>query len=363
MKETQSQFEKRKSEHISLSLGDGAQALTSTDFDRYELIHEALPEIDFKEVDVSTSFFSLSLSSPLFISSMTAGHDEGELINTRLAALSERKKILMGVGSQRKELDHAEAGLEWKRIRKQHPGAELLGNVGLAQVISSPIDQIRRLVDSLEARALIVHTNPLQEALQEEGTPHFRGGLRALTNLVQKLGVPVILKEVGFGFSNATLQRLNETGIFAVDVSGKGGTHWGRIEGLRACQTTRDEASLSFSHWGRSALRTLQEAQDLSLQFQLWASGGVRSGVDAAKCLSLGARMVGLAQPWLKAALVSEEKLDQLFEKLQLELKVALFCTGSANVAALRGEGAGNEPSLNGTRHLPSRKVGTWVKS
>lgn len=374
MKEDLSQFEKRKREHIALALEESTQALSSSDWNEYQLQHEAFPEINLKEVDLSTSFFSIKTSSPFFISSMTAGHEQGELINTRLASLSARKQILMGVGSQRKELQDPKASDEWKKIKKLHPQSLLMGNIGITQLISSSVEAAQRLVDSLEAVALIVHTNPLQEALQAEGTPDFRGGLQALENLCKKISVPVIVKEVGFGFSKQTLKNLSETGIKVVDVSGKGGTHWGRIEGLRSQNKTINAASLTFSQWGRSTLEilrdlsemsqarsvtsssemssqgqapaTVQRALQVKFPYEIWASGGIRNGLDAAKCLSLGARMTGLAQPWLKAALDSEEELDELFNRLQLELKIALFCTGSATL-----------------HDLVSRKVGLWRKA
>ena len=376
MKEDLGQFEKRKQEHIALALEESTQGVSSSDWDQYQLQHEAFPEINFKEVDTSTSFFSslnssqkssstLKLSSPLFISSMTAGHEKGEIINTRLARLSEKNQILMGVGSQRKELQDSKAADEWKKIKKQFPKSLLMGNIGLTQVITSSTDVVQKLVDSLEAQAMIVHTNPMQEALQDEGTPDFRGGLKALENLCKKISVPVVVKEVGFGFTTQSLKALTETGIAAVDVSGKGGTHWGRIEGLRSQNKMRNEASLTFSQWGRTTLETLKDFSDTfasgttslnqvsliksptkALPYEIWASGGIRNGLDAAKCLSLGAQLVGLAQPWLKAALVSDEELDQLYDRLQLELKIALFCTGSANMTDLR-----------------SRKVGLWQKA
>lgn len=348
MKEDLGQFEKRKREHIALALEDSTQSLSEAGWNQYQLQHEALPEINFKEVDLSTSFFSssLKLSSPLFISSMTAGHEQGEIINTRLAGLSERKQILMGVGSQRKELDNPQASEEWKKIKKKHPKSLLMGNLGLTQIISSNVDSVQRLVDSLEAEALFVHTNPLQEALQDEGTPNFRGGMKALENLVKKISVPIIVKEVGFGFSFNTLLRLSETGIAAVDISGKGGTHWGRIEGLRSQNPISNEVSLTFKDWGFTTLETLKHLSGQKVPYQVWASGGIRNGLDAAKCLSLGSAMVGIAQPWLKAALNSDENLDQVFNRLQTELKIALFCTGSVNVQDLR-----------------SRKVGIWQKA
>ncbi len=346
MKEDAGQFEKRKQEHITLALEESTQSVSSSNWDQYQLHHEAFPEINFKEVDLSASFFSYKTSSPIFISSMTAGHQQGEIINARLAALSQNKQILMGVGSQRKELHDAEASNEWKKIRKNYPKSLLMGNLGLTQIISSASDDIQRLVDSLEAVALIIHTNPLQEVLQLEGTPDFRGGLNALEKLCKKISVPVVVKEVGFGFSRQTLEKLNETGVAAVDVSGKGGTHWGRIEGLRSQNQVMNQASLTFNNWGRTTLEILKDFSEVKASYSVWASGGVRNGLDVAKCLSLNAQMVGLAQPWLKAAVVSEEALEDLYNRLQFELKIALFCTGSVN-----------------PQSLSLRKVGQWQKA
>jgi isopentenyl-diphosphate Delta-isomerase len=348
VKEDLGQFEKRKREHLALALEESTQALSSSDWNQYQLQHEAFPEIDFKEVDLSTSFFSCKLSSPFFISSMTAGHEQGELINSRLAALSQEKQILMGVGSQRKELQDPKARDEWRRIKKLYPKSLLMGNIGLTQLIQSPIEDIQKLLESLEAVALIVHTNPMQEVLQFEGTPYFRGGMKALETLVKKSAVPIIVKEVGFGFSNSTLKALSETGVAVVDLSGKGGTHWGRIEGLRSQNKMINEASLTFSQWGKTTLEMLRDLGEINMKpsFKIWASGGIRNGLQAAKCLSLGADMVGLAQPWLKAAVVSEESLNQLYNQLQLEMKIAFFCTGSVSVDSLR-----------------LRKVGMWQKA
>lgn len=338
------EFERRKQDHIRLSMDEVSQASSRTPWDQYQLSHEAFPEMNFEEVDLSTSFFSSPLSVPFFISSMTAGHSDGVVINERLAGLSAHKKILMGVGSQRRELMDPDAQKEWKLIRQKHPQALLMGNVGLTQVITHAPQDILKLVDSLQPLALQVHTNPLQEALQFEGTPQFRGGYQALENLIKKSPVPVIVKEVGNGFSTATLHRLKNIGVSAVDISGKTGTHWGRIEGLRSQNTVVEKASRNFSEWGYFCLDTLIQAQADQVQIPLWASGGVRSGVDVAKALACGAQMVGLAQPWLKAALESEAALDLVFQQLKLELKVSLFCTGSKKLSEIKGKyGHGNQ--------------------
>jgi isopentenyl-diphosphate delta-isomerase len=189
MNESNTQFENRKRDHIKIALDPRSQTEGQNGLDSIELVHEALPEMNFKEVDISTSFFfsgtSVPLSSPIFISSMTAGHEKGREINEALARLSDRRQILMGVGSQRRELTDSNAAEEWTQVRKQAPKAKLLGNIGISQLIKTPIDDIRRLVDATEAVALFVHVNPLQEALQPEGTPNFKNSLEAIENLAK----------------------------------------------------------------------------------------------------------------------------------------------------------------------------------
>lgn len=341
MKESTTQFEQRKRDHIRIALDPRSQTEGQNGLDSIELIHEALPDLDFKEVDISTSFVfkgeALSLSSPIFISSMTAGHEKGREINEALARLSDRRQILMGVGSQRRELEDSNAAEEWARVRKQAPKARLLGNIGISQLIKSPIDKLRRLIESTEALAIFVHLNPLQEALQPEGTPEFRHGLQALENLVKMVHVPVIVKEVGCGFSLETLKRLDNTGIFAVDVSGKGGTHWGRVEGFRSQE---DEllykVAQTFSNWGISTVQSLLNAKEARVKYELWASGGVRNGLEVAKLCALGAHKVGVAKPFLEAALAGDEALEELVNKLELELKIAMFCTGSKTLKDLQ---------------------------
>lgn len=356
MRESDSQFEQRKVDHIRWSLDERVQTRALGHLDQIELIHQALPEINLNEVSLETSFLNHRFSVPFFISSMTAGHHGAVQINESLAGLSERKKILLGIGSQRKELNQTHSAQEWQSLKKKYPGAILAGNLGLSQLIQMTPAQmkseVQRLLDAIDAQAFFVHTNPLQEALQHEGTPNFRGGLQALQTLVQCVRVPVILKEVGCGFSKETLIQLKDLGLFAVDVSGKGGTHWGRIEGARHLQEhVGHQVAQTFQDWGLSTLESLLAAQEIESDFQVWASGGVRSGLDVAKFLALGAQMVGLAQPWLAAILgdvqenseskaefdsqKASSRLDYLFHRLESELRIALFCSGCASVSEL----------------------------
>jgi isopentenyl-diphosphate delta-isomerase len=208
--------------------------------------------------------------------------------------------------------------------------------LGIAQLIQTKTDADEKLVDSLEADAMIIHLNALQEALQPEGTTNFKGGLKALEKLAKNLSVPVIVKETGCGFSRATLKRLKTTGVKAVDVSGLGGTHWGRIEGDRSLEgTVQAEAAKTLGSWGISTVDSVLEAVDLKPKFEIWASGGVRSGLDAAKLLAMGANTVGFAKPVLEAAMDGEEALIHKMSVFEYELKTVLFCTGSKSVADL----------------------------
>jgi isopentenyl-diphosphate delta-isomerase len=380
MGESDSQFERRKVDHIRWSLDERVQTSSLSDLDQIELIHEALPEFDFDEISFNHPSHDPESQIPFFVSSMTAGHGGAGLINEALASLSERRDILVGVGSQRKELGNLQAGQEWQRLRKMFPRAKLAGNLGITQLIQIPEaqrrDQIQRLIDSLEAEAFFIHTNPLQEVLQHEGTPQFRGGLKALEHLTRSVSCPIILKEVGCGFSQQTLKKLNNLGLYAVDLSGKGGTHWGRIEGARFGSSEQGHlVAQTFQNWGMTTVEALLAAQETTSDFQIWASGGVRTGQDIAKMIALGAKRVGIAQPWLKAIFtemtaetppetspettsatttnralspktdvarsgqVDPEgvamRLDQLFDRLCLELKISLFCTGCPSVAEL----------------------------
>lgn len=337
--EPREQFEGRKKDHIRLSLSPKNQAVGEAGFDLVELVHEALPDLNFEQVNLACDALGQKTKTPFLISSMTAGHAEAVDLNARLARAAHERGWRMGVGSQRKELGDAAAAEEWRVIRKLAPRVLLYGNLGLAQLIRTKISAVEKLVDSLEAGAMIIHLNSLQECLQPEGTPAYKGGVKALTELSKKLSVPVIVKETGCGFSKKTLKRLRGISLGAVDISGYGGTHWGRIEGDRNERgSMRGQAAATFANWGISTVESLAEAAAMKTDYEVWASGGVRSGLDAAKLLAMGARVVGLAQPVLEAALKGESELHARMELLEFELKTAMFCTGSAGLKELREE-------------------------
>ena len=253
-----SEFTHRKKDHLLLSLKEENEARGFSGFSLIQLIHSALPEINFSEIDISTRIFEKELATPFIVTGMTGGWEGSLAVNKRIARLCEKKGWIMGAGSQRRQIFDPDSGQEWQEIRKECPDLVLLGNIGLSQLIQMKLSMVEKLVSSLSASAMVVHTNPLQEALQPEGTPQFRGGLNALCDLCKNLSVPVILKETGCGFSQKTLQDLSGIGLFAVDLSGYGGTHWGRIEGDRI---SKDHVLYGtaevFKDWGISTVDSL----------------------------------------------------------------------------------------------------------
>jgi len=334
------QFEARKREHIQHSLNSAHQAVGLNGLDQIHLVHEALPELNLEEIQLESKCLGRTTSTPFYIAGMTAGHQDAIRINRTLALACQKRGWAMGVGSQRRDLETGgEGGLldQWKSLRDEVPDLSLFANIGITQLIHASIAQLRRLVAELNAQALVVHTNVLQEAMQVEGTPQFKGGLEALRKCCSELGAPVILKETGCGFSRQTLERLADLGLAAVDVSGLGGTHWGRIEGARAENSTvQSIASVTFGNWGEPTTQSVQSAAGVLKGAETWASGGVRTGLDAAKLIALGAHRVGYAKPALEAALGGDERLDFWMQTQEFELRVALLCTGSLNCEVLR---------------------------
>lgn len=321
-------------DHIKMAMDPWCQS--RSEIHQIELIHEALPEGNLEDVVLNGGFFK---GKPLFVCPMTAGHKESEMINLRIAQACQIQGWAMGVGSQRRELLDLNLTNEWQNLRNNFKDVPIMGNLGLSQAISTPLHKIEKLIETLEANAFSIHTNPLQESLQAEGTPQFKGGLDVIKKIAKKISIPLILKETGCGFSRATIKKLIGSGIRALDVSGYGGTHWGRIESLRAPKdSTSSKAKDVFSHWGISTVDSILNGTNLDIDFELWGSGGVRSGVDAAKLFALGVTMVGFAQPILEAALHSTDHIISKMQQIEWELKVALFCTGCFNTNDIRSK-------------------------
>jgi isopentenyl-diphosphate delta-isomerase len=298
MSEPTEQFESRKRDHIVQALAGRNQATGLTGFERVRLIHEALPSYNFSEISIQCESLGQKRITPFLVSSMTAGHVEAVDLNLRLATACENRGWMFAVGSQRRELNDSAAADEWSQIRAAHPNLQILGNIGITQISEISTSDVERLVEGLGASAMIVHCNALQEVIQEEGTPNFAGSFEALERLCNELSVPVVVKETGCGFSETTLYRLKRLKISAIDVAGLGGTHWGRIEGSRSGeQSFAYQLSETFKDWGVSTVDSLKNAANTDMDSEIWASGGVRTGLDAAKAIALGARVVGLATP------------------------------------------------------------------
>jgi isopentenyl-diphosphate Delta-isomerase len=338
-----SQFEKRKQDHIALALSTANQAVGRSGLESIHLNHEAISDLDFEKIKLGTPCLDMVLPTPFYVAGMTAGHADALSINWMLAQACEDRGWAMGVGSQRREL---EAGIgasaidDWKSLRQGVPHLVLFANIGLSQLIKAKVTDIQRLIESIDAQALCIHLNALQEAIQPEGTPQFKGAWQALETLCRVLSRPVVIKETGCGFHLSTLRRLAQIGPAAVDVSGLGGTHWGRIEGARAGNhSLHQAAAATFANWGEATVDSVLAAREaLSPQTEIWASGGVRSGLDAAKLIALGAHRVGYAKPALEAALTGPIELRRWMELQEYELRIALFCTGAATPAQLRNK-------------------------
>ncbi len=349
------QFEGRKREHIQQSLNPANQALGQSRLDQIRLVHEALPDTNFEDLSLETELLGRRMPTPFYVAGMTAGHPDAPKLNETLARACQRRGWAMGVGSQRRELE-ANALLssgapganpppkvdEWKRLREVCPDLVLMANLGISQITTARLEDIQKVVRDLDAQVLAVHTNALQEALQPEGTPHFRDSLAALRRLCIEMGSPVMLKETGCGFSASSLARVRDFGLAAVDVSGLGGTHWGRIEGARAEPGSRFQVGAqTFGNWGESTVDSVLAGAKVfgpavTRRTRIWASGGVRSGLDAAKLIALGADRVGYAKPALEAALAGPEALDRWMDQMEFELRVAVFCTGCKSLDELR---------------------------
>lgn len=321
----------RKAEHIRLALDDRMQVPVHP-FDRYQFVHEALPELDLAEVDADTEFLGRKLRAPLLISCMTGGTEEATRINRHLAIAAEQVRIAVGVGSQRKAIEEPALAASFE-MRRYAPSVPLLANLGAVQLnYGFGLDECRAAVEMIEADALVFHLNPLQEAIQPEGQCDFRNLLGKMGEVAARLEVPVIAKEVGSGISATTAKALKQEGIGIVDCAGVGGTSWALIEAARA--KDREIGDL-FGDWGITTpenIRQLSEVSDL----QIIGSGGVRSGLDTAKALALGADLVGMARPFLEAAVESSEKVVEKAGQVIRELRIAMFCAGSRTIEELR---------------------------
>ncbi|RIX99627.1 type 2 isopentenyl-diphosphate Delta-isomerase [Aureimonas flava] len=328
----------RKGDHLDIVLSPHAAGRRAdTGFDAVRFEHVALPEIDLDAIDLGARFLGRTMRAPLLISSMTGGPERAGAINARLAEAAEHLGLALAVGSQRIALEgRGSDGLD-RALRRRAPSVPLLANIGAAQLVAGwGVKEARRAVEMIGADALIVHLNPLQEALQPGGDRHWRGVFAAIAALVGAAEFPVVVKEVGAGISGPVARRLAEAGVAAIDVAGAGGTSWAAIEAERTGDPRARAAALLFSDWGIPTAEAIAAVRAACPEAVVIGSGGVRHGLDAARAIRLGADLVGQAAAGLPAADRSTEAVVAHFEQVIAELRIACFCTGSADLAALR---------------------------
>jgi isopentenyl-diphosphate delta-isomerase len=331
------QTQNRKADHIRICLEEDVQChQVTTGLEKYRFVHCCLPECDRQDIDISTTFFGKQLNAPLLISSMTGGTERAGIINCRLAEIAQEYKLAMGVGSQRVALEKPQV-VDTFAIRKYAPDAILFANLGAVQLnYQCGVDECLRIIDILEADALILHINPLQEFIQPRGDTNFRGLFDKIADLCSKLPVPVIAKEVGNGISAQMAERLISVGIQAIDVAGAGGTSWALVEGERAETALQRRLGRTFADWGIPTAECITSIRAQFPEIPLIASGGLRHGLDVAKAIALGADIAGLALPFLQAADVSSTALQELTEVLIAEITTVLFCTGNRTLSQLK---------------------------
>ncbi len=320
----------RKAEHLRLAQ-DGRNQLGTHYFDQWRLEHDALPDLALNGVDTSTTFLGRPLRAPLVISCMTGGTEEAGSINRNLAAAAQAAGVAMGVGSQRAAVE--DPSLAWTfQVRAVAPDVPLLANLGAVQLNHGyGVDECRAAVEMIGADALVLHLNVLQEAIQPEGDTDFTGLLDRIAEVVDGLDVPVIAKEIGCGISGPVAARLQQAGVTVVDVAGLGGTSWARIESRRAPDAELGER---FAGWGiptPDAIRQVAAIEGLTVI----GSGGVRTGIDVAKAVALGASLAGLAQPFLGPARESAAAVEDRIRRIVQELRVAMLCSGAGDLGAL----------------------------
>jgi len=326
----------RKSEHIRINLEEDVQSGLTTGLEQFHFIHRALPEINLKDVDPRVIIFGKQLSAPLLISSMTGGTNEAFSINQNLAIAAQETHVAMGVGSQRIALEHPKLA---RTFQVRHIAADILlfANIGAIQLnYGYGIEACQRAVDMIEANALILHFNPLQEAVQNEGDTQFAGLIHKVEAVCKAVSVPVIAKEVGWGFSKHDITLLAQAGVTAIDVAGAGGTSWSQVEMYRAKSDTRRHLAAAFSDWGIPTAESIQNVLKVAPGLKIIASGGLRNGVDIAKCIALGASLGGMAGPFLKTASQSVDETITLINLIKEELSICMFATGSESLEQLR---------------------------
>jgi isopentenyl-diphosphate delta-isomerase len=321
-------IDQRKADHIKINLEQDVRSGLTSGLEKYRFIHEALPELDLDRISTTLTLFGKKLNSPILISSMTGGTAAAKTINMRLAEAAQECGLAMGVGSQRAAIEHPEQA-ETFQVRKIAPDILLFANLGAVQLNHGyGIDQCRRAVDLIEADALYLHLNPLQEAVQDAGDINFAGLAMKIETICKKLDVPVIAKEVGWGISERTAKLLADCGVSAIDVAGAGGTSWSQVEMHRAPDEFTRQLAGTFVEWGIPTAESILNVKKATPEMTVFGSGGLKDGLDIAKCIALGATLGGMAGQFLKAATISNENVIETMKLTMRQIEVTMFAAG-----------------------------------
>jgi len=328
--------QQRKDDHLRITLDQDVASTASSGFGTFQFVHQALPEVNYDAITLDQTFLGKQLKAPLLISCMTGGTQRAQEINERLARSAHTHTIAMGLGSMRVLLKDPSL-LPTFQVRTWAPECLVLANVGAVQLQQDvTAEDVCELAKRVEADAVVLHLNPLQEVLQPEGDRNWQGVLGKIAHLVRHVTIPVVVKEVGHGLSRRAIASLKDVGVAALDVAGAGGTSWSQVEAHRANTPLQATVAQSFQGWGIPTALSLTWAREIAPQMPLIASGGLRSGLDVAKALYLGADLCGIAHPFLLAATQSQDALDGAIALILEQLKVILFATGSGTLDALR---------------------------
>ncbi len=327
----------RKNDHIQINLKEDVtfDRLT-TGLEDYHFLHQALPDLNLDDVSTKTTFLGRALNFPMIIASMTGGSKLAGELNQTLAEAAQAAGIGMGLGSMRVILEAPDTAWTFK-VRRYAPDILLFANLGAVQLnYGYGPEECQRAVDMVEADALYLHLNPLQEALQPEGDTHFQGLLPKIEAVCRALEVPVVVKEVGWGLSKELARQLVDAGVTALDVAGAGGTSWSQVEMYRSRTEIQRKVAAAFRDWGIPTALSIQIVREVASDILLVASGGIRTGLDVAKALALGADVASMAHPLLVAAMSSPEALYEHLEVIRRQFQVTMFVAGAADVPALR---------------------------
>ena len=333
---TQGPLEQRKADHIRINLEQDVASHAPTGLENIRFVHQALPELDMNAIDTTLSIYGKTLQSPLLISCMTGGTEEARRINRNLAAAAQQSGVAMGLGSMRAAVVRPETAHTFQ-VRDVAPDILLFANIGAVQLnYGFTVEQCRKAVDLVRANVLVLHLNPLQEALQPEGDVNWAGLLPKIEHLIKAIGVPVVAKEVGWGISPQVARQLAEVGVAGIDVAGAGGTSWSQVEMYRARTEIQRRVAAAFVDWGITTIDSIRNVRANAPALPIIASGGLKNGVDGAKCLALGATMFGMAGPFLRSATESEQAVHDEIAIVTRQLRITMLCAGTANLAALR---------------------------